>query len=146
MSIFDIAEEVVELLNDETFQTGLGIEFTAELEVLPKFERSEFSDFVVSVVAISEEPTNETRKSYYSDNMIHVGFQKKVGKDTETSDVKTYAGYVKSIMEYLFNQDVDSGRFISIKTDPIYSIDSLDEDKKFASVIEIVYRSWYKIT
>lgn len=149
MSIFDIADDIVTLLNytvdpeDETDVYPFTYPFTAAVQLLPKFKKSELENWNVTVFPVSEVPTNDTRNSYYADCTIQVGLMKRISNDTLNTDVRAYGEFANQVMQFMFNKNLSNGKFISIKNDPIYSIESLNDSNVFTSIIEVVYRYWY---
>lgn len=137
MSIFDIAESIVTALNAETFSES----FTAELNVLPRFERSETEDLIVTVLPASEDYENETRDSYSIDTTIEIGVQAKI--NAKSADVKKYAGLTKEIADFLFMKNFNNASFRSISRDPVYDIAGLSDQRVFLSVITVTHKSWH---
>lgn len=134
--IFTTAQSIVTALNAANFDE----DFTAALDVLPRFDRSEFENLIVRVLPVSEEYANQSRKSYSVDFQIDIGVQIRVSKD-KNIDVMRYSNLTKSILEFMFNRNFGNARFTGIERDPIYDIDLLTENV-FASVITASYRSW----
>lgn len=149
MSIFDIADDIVTMLNyvvdpeDETDVYPFTYQFAASVQLLPKFKRSELDNWNVTVFPVSEVPVNDTRKSYYADCTIQVALMKRISNDTLNTDVRAYGEFANEVMQFMFNKNLSNGKFISIKNEPIYSIESLNDSNVFTSIIEVVYRYWY---
>ena len=120
MSIFDIADEIVTLLNvvvDEEEPEDVypfTYPFTAAVQLLPKFKKSELENWNVTVFPVSEVPTNDTRNSYYADCTI----PDRLDEADKQRNVKYgCSGFMVSLRNqgyavYMFNKNLSNGKFI----------------------------------
>ncbi len=142
-NIFDIAKAIVIELNSapsETFSEN----FTAIFKLVPKYEISELSELKVTVVPRTYDMANLTRAATEYDFTIDIGIQKKLTTaDVEAECVELYP-VVDEIIDFLRKLEFTQtpwAKQTTISNSPVVSVEHLDENRVFSSLITIGYKA-----
>lgn len=136
--IITIADAVVASLNEASFNP----EFTAQRLYQPIFELSDMQTLHVSVVPRSETISGASRSEEYFDHAIDIGVQKKLDT-TGLDEIDALMDLVEQIVDHLRHRrlaEEPTATWMSIKRDPVFVVEHLDQLRQFTGVLTVTYR------
>ena len=134
--ILEIADEVVSILNG----ASLSQSFTAVRRYQPRFTLEELETLRVSVVPKSIAETLFARKVSGKEIAIDIGVQKKTeGADSEYDDLMLLTEEISDLFIRTRLSTPESVAWKQTANDPIYSVDDLNEQQVFLSVVTITF-------
>ncbi|GIW56320.1 MAG: hypothetical protein KatS3mg082_2724 [Nitrospiraceae bacterium] len=137
--IIDIADAVVQLLNQASFSQTVA----AERRYQPIFDLSEMTDLHVSVVprGVIRKSLDRARDSF--EYQIDIAVQQKT--DMSQAALDGLMTLVEEIADCVRKQALTAypdAHCTEIKNDPVYAADHLEEFRAFTSVLTAIYRVW----
>lgn len=141
--VFDIADDIVALINNTAAGSGFTQPLTATRDVLPSLQLSQTEDTVlVSVVPRSIELSRASRVDRLKRYAVDIGVMKRAKQsDDLNSFVAGLVDLTNEIRELLSGRAMGDATSISDTIDPIYSVDHLRQQRLFLSVLRVEYVS-----
>lgn len=131
--VFDLANEVKDLLNGATFSLPVD----AGVKMCPIGELAETVDPVVSVLCRSQEIKNTSKKTASREVQIDIAIQKKIKEYTDVSSCMPFMDLSEEFIQFFRFKKIGSGTCISIENLPIYAPEHLNNFQVFTSVITL---------
>lgn len=120
--------------------------FTATRTYLPKFDLSDSADLQVQVVPKSDGRSPASRGYDSCDLTVDVGIMQRIeGSEAEElaliDSLLEFAEVIKEFLSRLRPTNYGSAVCTSVKNDPIYSVDHLNEKRVFLTVISATFQA-----
>lgn len=138
--IFELADQIVNLINSETYAQN----FTAEAKFPTESSVTEIRDLTVRVIPTNFASTNFTRSTVRNALTVQIAIQKHLD-DNIDEKIREMHELVVEIQKSIVRKDIEGYCYISSNINPIYQVDHLMQSRIFSSAIELNYYHDYKV-